>query len=366
MNLTRNRILDLAPGVGQAEMTWRFELLSGDDSPIGALHPYRGASMSMNTGAQIMRTVRGFKLPADEAKDVNVYADRVKVYCVLEDGSEWPQGVFVFSDPVREFGTWHTPMSANLVDLGFILGQSTDRSFGVNYRGLIYESIERLLARTPGINRWRITASPYRVGIDPILWKAGTPTNRIFSELSDLAGFHTPYFDNEGVLIFRPVEALADGDHVHDYRLERAGGSRVIRSSPVQAQAVDTPGAHLVISTGVTKGPITGIAYVHPDLPYSRERRGFLVVETHDEQGIESTQQARRMAESYVELTPEASARFSSPPDPRHDAFDTIRFGLDTGTLWRELEWSMQLTPGGTMTHTLARGGTQPPAVVDI
>jgi hypothetical protein len=351
-----NRLLDMEPDVGQVFYTCRFDLLDRSLERIGSLSPATGAAqVSMSTRSSIMRTLRNFELTATEAADVDVYAHRVKAWMVIQDGTEWPLGVFLFSDPQRPVGSWHTPLVATLLDQNLLLQQESTESFGVRSRARIEPAIAQVLTMA-NVNQYTVVQTDARV-LDPIIWPAGTPYLRILSELAKLAGFYRPYFNSSGVCTFRSAEEPTDGPDVHDYRLDREGGSRVVAGSPLESPSVDTPGAHRVVNNGITGEEIVATAFVDPELPWSRERRGYLVQRTHRVQGVETSAAARQMARALVLEAPQAQVRFSGPPDPRHDTFDTVKYGPGAGELYIEHAWSLPLSGGAPMTHEVTRGG---------
>lgn len=352
-----NKILDLDPSVGQVRFTLQYEILNVRGEPIGYTQPSRGTSPSIThrSTASVMRMLRGFRVDGSDANEVDPYSNRIRPSILLEDGTKWRQGVYLFSQPERLVGSWHTPMAATLLDLGFILDQESPRSWGLGSRGIITDVMTKIV-EAAGIIDFVIQPSTQRIG-SPIFYSPGTSYRWMLDRLSELAGYHRPYFDNNGTLRCRQIDELRDGPNVHDYRLDREGGSRVLRNPPpLEAPAVDAPGGHLVINTGASRGEIKALVYVDPNLEFSKERRGFLILKTHEIQGIETTEQAKRMGRMFAAQTPQSLVSFSSMQDPRHDVFAMVRYGPDSGRLYRETAYTLPLTPGFDMTHELSLG----------
>lgn len=359
MPYTANRLLDLDAGVGEVRCAVRWEVLDSTLTVIGEVTPYaQRLSIRNDPQSRIPRTLRGFQLRADDANDINLYRDRLRPTWVYEDGTHWPAGVFVFHDPERHLTTWESPLTAPLRDQWAILDQQVPASFGVPRAGKVAAALRQVVTAA-GFAEPVIADTDVAV-LDPIVWPAGTQRRRIIDDLCQLAGFARPYFDNRGILVAAPLPPLEDGPATMPYDTgPRDGGlntprTRVYENSAVQGAAPDLPGAHLVINSGGTTGDISAIAYVDARWPWSPERRGHLVLETHRIQGIESTAAAQRIADELAAAAPQQAMSFDSPPDPRHDTYDVVRFG-SAGDLYREVSWRCDLEPGGVHTHILTR-----------
>ncbi len=80
--------------------------------------------------------------------------------------------------------------------------------------------------------------------------------------------------------------------------------------------------------------------------------RGFYITQAQTLQMF-NADQAQAVATGLANrFTVFETTTLNTPPDPRHDSYDVI-FWL--GSLWLELGWSMTLTPGGVMGHTLRK-----------
>lgn len=356
-----NPLLDLADHVGIVRSAIRFDVLNRELDVIGEVQPVASggvATIVNQSTARNPRTLRGFTLPGEQANDLNVYSDRIRPVWLLEDGSGvaglggWPLGVFLPQNPDRQIATWDSPLTASLVDLTYLLDQENPRRFQATNRAVVTDKIEELV-RAAGFVDYVVEPSDVRV-LDSIAKVPGTSFGETIRDLCQLVAYLPPWVDNEGVLRVEPPPPLVDGTHVIRYPLE-ADRSRCIRDTILVSPQTDLPGAYRVINSGATKGPVWAIAYVDPDLPWSRERRGFLITKTVRMQGIESTAQAMRIARSMIDAQPGAGAVFDGPPDPRHDTNNVVEFG-EPGTLWRETAWSLRLSPSGPMSHTLVRG----------
>lgn len=349
-----NRLLDLAPAVGQVLSTVRYDLLNRDLDVIGELHPDVSTApptVTWDSAARIARTLRGFSVPGFEANEIDTYTSRVRPVWVLEDGTEWPLGVFLWERPDREYRSWDSPLTATLLDLSYILDQPIPRSFGASGRAVVTNLIGELFEQT-GLRDFIVQGSDVRVG-EPIGNPSGTTYGAVMANLCQLVGFPPPFFLASGQGRCEALPPLRDGLNVHRYILDES--SRIVDGSVTVTPDTANAGGCLVISSGAAKGEVSGLALVDPQLPWSRERRGFLILDVFRTQGIESSEQAERIAASRLDRQQGGAVRFDATPDPRHDCYQVVEFG-SVGDLYREVSWSLLLQPGGPHSHSIVKG----------
>jgi len=361
-----NELLDLLPHVGQVASSVEFELVTeGVSLPIGRLHPASDERMSIQnqTTGNIKRTLRGFYLNAEEAVDINLFRDRIKPFFVLEDGTRWPMGEFLFASEDRTETTAGRPLATTLFDQTSILGNPRPNAFGLDTGEAIVFWIDRM-AEESGIAtaRRRTVGNNDIVVNDPVSWPSGTPRMRIMNELAELAGYLTPYFDNNGILIIRPNPEVRAGPDSMPYD-ERS--PRIFVDSLTRApNLLDSPNRFIAINSGSQQAEIVGVFDVPDHYPQSIKNRGYEVPKIIRTQGLDSTESAARLAHVAANQDPSnyEVVQFDSPPDPRHDTFEIVV--LNGGEVYIEIDWTMDLEPGGTMRHNLRRsldtaGGNQ-------
>lgn len=336
-------LLDMrAPGFG---WTTRFDVVAPTLDVLGAVHPQSGdLSVSVDTEANVVRTMRGVTLGPNEARDLDLYRDRLRPVMVLEDGSEWPLGVFLFAGITPQVTTGFTLVDATLCDFGFALDQALTYSAGVPADGALYPAMTELVERA-GVWDYVIDYTEQRTR-EPLNWPVGTRTADCLNYLSRLAGYLRPYFDNQGRLVWRAAPALS-GDVAHVYNQDTA--ARIVDGTLAPADnLLDAPNVYVVIGSGPQRAEVVARAYVDPRLPHSRERRGFEVPKVLRLQGVADTEHAQRVADTMAaeDVKQLRTVSWSSTPDPRHDVFDVV--SVD-GVLYREVAWSLNL---GTGEHT--------------
>lgn len=351
--VTPNPLLDVPPGLGQVANTVRYLVVDRDLQPKGRVQPLEAGSVTANTAGSIKRQLQGFVLGESDMRDINPFTDRILPFWVLEDGTEWPLGVFMFTNSAEHSGTYASATDIALMDQEFVLQQGIKFPVSIPPGGQIVPAVLQLVGEV-GITNRSVPVTSGATVADPRSWPAGTSRIEILKQLCLSAGWLPPYFDNTGMFIIRvPPNLLTDSpDHVYT-------GARVRYSTPVvQANRLSAPNTFVVIGTGPSKGDISAFSYVDPTLDFSVSNRdGLEVVSVTRMQGIENTEQAQTMADTLA-----ASAvgyqqiSFEGPADPRHDLFQTVEWS--DGTIYRELSWTLKLeTPGGFHSHVLTLGG---------
>ena len=348
---TTAELLDLEVLVTRAEKV-RFDLVDQTGLVLGTLHPQAPAQISNDATQQIKRRLSNLLITADEYADINPLADRVKPYWVLENGDELPLGLFLFADTASQRYSYGQTMTATLVDKGLILTQELAGSLGFPAGTTASAAIAQTL-EAAGIFGAVIEATSYTLS-SPIAWpagKSGTTYAKVLEDLCLTAGYHSPYFDNDGDPVVRTATNLATASSSYDY----IDGGRIVAGSIVEANdLLNAPNRFLVVDTSATAAVVVYDYTIPYDAPHSFENRGFYITKTVEAPGVGDVDQARSVAEAYYQQTPQAyeTVAFTSPADPRHDTFDVVNY---RGTTYLEIRWSLRCAPGGPMTHQATR-----------
>lgn len=341
-------------GISQRASKIRWDLLDAANNVIGSVHPSSDQTpvMSVDTTRVVKRTLSQLWLPPDEADDVDVSSDRLKPWWVLENGAEFPLGIVLFADASRMISTAGSPMTGTMVDLNYVLNQA--EGVPVSYfEGQDAAYALRLEWAAAGVESYIVEASD-TVLQAPMTWPADTTRFKRMQDISRLASFCDPYFDNTGVgrsrrlpdpLISEASLVYADGDL-----------SRVYADSIVQTDDfLSAPNRYICISTSASDVAVAGTYNVPAEAPYSAARRGFVVsAPTIFIQGATSpvTCYAAAKAEAERAAASYRIMEFNAVPDPRHDVYDIVEL---FGDRYFEVGWSLPLLEGSEHRHTLRR-----------
>lgn len=344
---TIDDLLDLR--VGQRVESFRFDLVDTAGNVVGLVQPNRSNAISIENDVTrtIKRTMSNFSLDPDQQAVLTTANARIRPSMLFSTGDERTLGVFLFADASRPRRSWGLELSAQLLDLGYILDQPIGRH--VSYpatTNVVFAA--RDLAAEVVVSPIIVTTSGITAG-SPLTWAPDATRTTIMTDLLQLAGYLPPYFDNDGNLILRPVPNLTTTTPDIIYE----AGGRIIDNSIVESDdLLKAPNRYIVIDTSATASPIVGQFDIPASAPNSIANRGFPVVKVINTQGLQSVAAANAAAQAYAQSDSVAFryASFNSALDPRHDTYNVVQY---LGTNYLETRWSMTLQAGGTMSHEM-------------
>lgn len=347
--------LDLVAGIGQRTESFAFRAVDGGSGRVlGEVHPSRGSTVTLDQSAGAVIT-RALTLEFDEAESaaINPLSTRIEPYMLI-GGREWPLGHYLFTDPVRQdYAEYDTDagegvrslMSSPMADRMAIVDTELEHAFTAD-GDAASDVLRELLGPLPVVAEIDDSAS-----LIANTWAAGTPRTTVAGVVADLGGYLPPWFDHRGVFQarrrFEPALAVPDFDW--------DASPHVYRDSITRADALAyTPNRYVVIANGSTAehAPVVAYADVPSTAPHSALNIGFVrprVVEVQVTGLAQAQEYAQNMA---LQQTIAETIQVSGPPDPRYEAHQVVRF---EGELWLHLAWSMELSAGGSMRHTLQR-----------
>jgi len=345
---------DLDECVGQRQATYRFELTDGvTGMRLGDIHPIRAASLTHDTSRTIKRQL-GLGLTATDTAAINTLTERISPFMVVPGATnpdhvsgDWPLGRYMFVDESLQMYTSGDLGSEQLFDEMFLVDQEITR--GLNVRGL--SVAQAVIVTLDGLPvELDAEPSPYTTAE---AWGIGAHRGQILEALSLSGDYWSPWFDNVGRLRFRRTFDPAASVPDLDFDL----WPRVFADPPPSKgnDLLNAPNTFVVISNASASpdsGPVVGLAEVATTAPNSVANRGFVIAQVLDVQLSDATQAAavaqgvaqRRQIFERVTL--------STPPDPRHDSYNVIRW---QGANWLELAWSLNLEQGSPMVHVMRK-----------
>lgn len=349
MTYTDDQLLGME--IPQRFDTVRWDLLAPDFTLEGTLSVEldQPPSVTLDTGRDIMRSLQGFRVDATQEQDLDTVTARVRPVVVLQNGSEFPMGVFLFADASRLRRSFGLELDASLVDQNLVVTQPWHDGTSYQTGTSVADALETLALRV-NLPATSIEDNGTLLGT-PIAWPIGTSTLESMRGLCALAGYLPPYFDNAGTLVCRsaPDFSIVTPDFTY------GAGTRVVADTIVESDdLLSAPNRWVVVGANPSQSEIVGIYDVPDSAPHSYMNRGFYVTEVIRAQGIVDAFQAVEMARAAAEASA-ATFRwvsFDATLDPRHDTFDAVEWLSET---YREVGWSARLETGGTMTHDLRR-----------
>lgn len=344
----RPDLLDLPAHVGQRVVSFRFDLIDGRSGiQRGELTPLRDTTPSLvhDVTGTIVRKVSGIALGVADAARLEPLTDRVAISMVIGDRS-YPLGRYMVGDATELVTSSGATTPLTLFDEMFIVDQELETGFEARGQ-LVDQAVLRLLEGLP-IGEPLMDSTEQS---SASAWSAGTSRAMALRDLSRQGGYFLPWFGHSGRL--RLQRAVEPSDQLAKIDLDVT--RRVLRESvSVVSDLLTAPNRFVIVSNdpGSDEKPVVGVYDVPASAPHSIAQRGFVVPKTVEAQ-VRSQAQATLYARTLgIQQAVYQSVELSTPPDPRHDGYDVVRWN---GLLWLETGWSMSLTPGGEMRHTLRR-----------
>lgn len=353
--------LDVDAWIGQRSATFRFTRIDGATGQnLGDVHPVRDQppTLTHDTTRTIKRTLTPLVLDETDTAATDPINNRIAV-TMLIGGVEWPLGRYVFINQTKIRTTRGLRSSSSLVDEMFIVDQKIESAFSCNaiigdnnavINGEIVDSAVRRL----------LFGLPVELSVEPSAfgsigsWPQGTNRGRVLDDLALDGDYFSPWFDNTGVM--RMIRAFDPAVRVpaFDWDVNRV----VFRNSITESSdLVSAPNRVIVVSNtpgviGSGKAPVFGTYNVPSSAPHSELNRGFIITDVRELQVTSNTQAAAVAANIAQRETVFEHVDASTPPDPRFDSYDVVRW---QGSNWLELAWSMALIEGGDMRHSLRK-----------
>lgn len=339
---------NLLDPVAMRSSTFRFGLVDGLTGEVKEdLTPIRSANLTHDTTRTIKRQLN-LNLGVYDTARITPLVDRVLVYMVMPDGTQWPLGKYMFTDSSLQVSTGGNMANAVLNDEMFLVDQQISKGV-TSFKKSINVAVSQVMAEFPSITVDQ--EASFFEGSQA--WTLGSGRGQILQDLALAGDMFAPWFDNTGAMrlirSFDPAQVVPTFDYDTGKAVIRAG---IIETSDI----LTAPNRFIVISnTSLNNTPIVGIADVPVNAPNSFAHRGFYIVQTTDLQ-LTSVSQAQVVANNLaLRSVVFERVTLTTAIDPRHDSYDVIRWQGDN---WLELAWSMNLLEGAVMTHSLRKAYT--------
>lgn len=276
---------------GHADESWRVDLLTLDDAPIGPLEGVEGGRLEYS----VHDTIRsGGSLRIEGAAGLDWNSVRVQPWYTLTDaatGAEhsWPLGVFLPATPKAQHTDTGTTVEVELYDKLLVLDQDKVTGTYTVDKGAVVTTAVRSLILSAGEEKIALTASAERLSV-PMVWEAGTPKLRIVNDLLDAINYFALWVDGWGV--FRADPYLAPRSRA--VRWEHIDNDESIYDPSFTHEADGFNVPNMVVAVASTNGDDEALVATarneDPTSPWSYPARGRWIV--HHEDNVDATSAA--------------------------------------------------------------------------
>jgi len=347
---TTDQLLNL-DGVYQRSDSFRFVLLDRDEQTIGDLYPNlsRTPTVGFNSSGQNPRSLTNFDLTPDQQADINILSDRVQVFMDLENGDSYSLGIFLWGNGDRPYYSWGEALVSSLVDKSLILNQGIKKTIGFNRGADVGIAALGVALEVLALDEIILDAISADLGASRAD-APGTSRTQILADFMELVGFLPPHFNRDGKLRLTDTPDLTMvTPTIPAYTV--GADSRVIVNSVTRSDdGLQAPNTYIVYETS-GQSTVRGEYNIDSSEPHSEDARGFPVPKVEGRTGLRTTAQANKAAKAMATTRSETFkwVNWSTPADPRHDAWDPVTV---LGITYIETAWSLPCVPGGVMTHT--------------
>lgn len=361
---TADQIADMLRGkTGSRKIGFRYDLLSRYGVKIGEIQTptYSSNLINFNSKAKIKRTGR-FNITESEALDIDYLNDYINPVMLLHlpDGSvaEWSLGVFMMSSPLRTHRNASVVRDIEAYDKTLIAYDDKLTSRYILARGSVYTDVINTLLDGLGIWQKRITPSAATTQMVKE-WEIGTPKLDIINQLLSEINYNSLWADAAG--FFRSDPYIFPDDRSVDFIYRTDRKSIILDESKVELDLFSVPNKWVVVASNPDRAVLKS-SYTN-EMPASKTStvsRGRTIVEyvqvddIYDQTSLDNY--AKRLA--YERSLAYTTVELRTALMPHHTNQDCIYIehdALGISDKYIEVEWDMELKPGGAMTHVLER-----------
>lgn len=333
-------------------VSYRYELLDKNDRPIGDVTA--SGSISFDSNSAIKRVA---SLSITEGKEVDYLSDRIKPYMRLKVAGkmlEFPMGVFLMSSPSRQADAISISKNVECYDKTQILSDDKFDTRHLIRAGENYINAVATIIASAGITNYRLEASSLTLRTD-IEFALGTSKLLAINQLLKAINYNELWADSYGC--------------IRATQYQQPEGRKIDIYYVPGKESIVVPGGEELLDT--FQAPNKIIRYLEnaesecikamvinsdPASKLSTVSRGRTIVDIEavddiaDQATLEAyTQRVAAEKKIYQQVI------FSSAVMPHHEFLDCLYLRnkeLDVSGKFIETAWSIDMSVGGTMTHT--------------
>lgn len=338
--------LDLSAWVGQRSATFTFNLVNRvTGQNLGAINPIRGTAQITHETTSTTKRQLNIGLGVSDTSEINPITDVIDVAMEVA-GTSWPLGRYMFTDVSQLVSTGGNEGTVQLTDEMFLVDQPITSGFDAYIHDTVVVAIVNLLSDLDiGLE---IENSPFQVGQS---WAIGTTRGAILDALSITGDYFSPWFGNDKKLHF--IRSFDPAKQVPD--IDWDAGNQVVRDGITESNDLLTAPNQFVVTSNGSSDPnvvVSATVDVPPSAPHSIVNRGFAIPSVQSLPVLNNSQALAVAQNLALRQTIFETVAISTAPDPRHDSYNVIKWN---GSLWLEVGWSMNLTEGASMSHSLRK-----------
>ena len=338
-------------------LSFRYRLLRNGGN-YGLLEPIEGRwpTIRMDDGGEIKTSLSGSFAPPDF--EVEWLKDEIQPELII-DGEAYPLGIFLPAtvEAIRDETTVSLRIEA--YDRGWLVRDYKAETVPYFAAGTNYLSAVGSLLHTAGIGLVSQKATALALTEAREDWSPGTGYLEIANELLREINYKDVWFDDSGMARLEPFEDLSAANIKHTLD-EKDVKSLLLPTISRSTDVYSAPNVFICICSNPDKesGMTATAVNTSAQSPLSVGRRGRRIVQVTQVRNVASQEELQALADRQLtdSLIGGEIIRVETGLLPGFGVGDVtaLRYG-DVFAVCREREWTMELSPGGTMTHVLER-----------
>ena len=306
-------------------------------------------------GAEIKTSLNGSFAPHAE---IDWMTDEIRPELIL-NGVSYPLGVFLPASVTFQEDETSRSVQVEAYDRCWVVRDTKTETVLSFPAGQTYQKTITDLLAMAGIAIVNMTPSSATLAETREDWPVGTSVLQIVNELAAEINYAPLWFDELGAAILEPA-ALPSAENVDHVYNEREVSSMILPQLSRSTDIYSAPNVFVCVCSNPDKsGPMVATAENNmPTSPLSIARRGRRITQVEKLKNIANQAELQAYADRLVNqslLTGE-TIELQTALMPGHGVGDAVALLLGGDVeLCVEHAWSMDLSVGGTMTHTLEK-----------
>lgn len=336
---------------------FHFRILR-NGADFARIYPVEGRwpTIRMDDAGEIKTSLYGTFLPPTAA--VDWFRDEIAADLIL-DGETYPLGIF----RPATVTPWEDDAGKSIIieayDRSWLARDSRTDTRQYFTAGTNYVEAAVSLLTASGIGTVSTVATSLTLAEAREDWEIGTSRLLIANELLSEIGYKGVWFDSSGIARIEPYESVSSENIKHTLS-DRDVRSLLLPGMSRTNDIYNSPNVFVVICSNADKadGMVATAENSAMQSPLSIQRRGRRIVKVTRVNNIATQQELQAYADRQLtdSLVSGEKIQVTTGLLPGFGVGEVtaLQYG-DVFAICREKAWSMNLQPGGTMTHTLER-----------
>lgn len=320
----------------------------------GQVYPVAAPRLRCNDSALIKQSFSGEFLVDP---NVDWLTDRIQPVLII-DGTEYPLGIFLPATVPQKTTNTSRTVSIEAYDQCWLLRDNyTDTQIYLAAGTSYLDAVETMLAKA-GVGIVQKTPSTATLQEARQEWPVGTSYLTIINQLLSEINYKPLWFNGQGAAVLEPIVAPTADSIKHTLDSDEIS-SLLLPDMTDEIDIFSAPNYFIVVCSNPDKTVMSATAEnSNPQSPLSTMRRGRRITKVVKVNNIASAEElqiyANNLRDESMYSGEVITVKTALHPGYGVDDVTALHYD-DVSAVCLETAWEMQLSTGGTMTHTLKK-----------